>query len=144
LEADFVRLLSNDSRYKRFMCSVRELSPAKLKYLTEVDQLRHLAIGATTMLDGRERLIGVARCVADESGGSAEFAIAVSDDWQRSGLGGALMRALMGAARARGFTQIYGTVLANNLGMLRFMRRLGFDVHPEPGDYQLMHVARRL
>jgi len=144
LEADFVRLLSSESRYKRFMVGLRELPPAKLKYLTQVDQLHHLAIAGTTMQGDHETLVGVARCIADASGSAGEFAITVADDWQGTGLAGALMRALVQAARARGLTQLYGIVLASNRRMLHFMRQLGFDVLPEPGDAHVMRVMRRL
>ncbi len=52
LEADFVRHLSMDTRYQRFMLTLTELSPAKLHYLTDVDQDRHVALVAT-MVAGR-------------------------------------------------------------------------------------------
>ncbi len=79
LEADFVQHLSMDSRYKRFMVTVRELPESKLRYLTDVDQVHHVALAATVERDGREALVGVARYVVDASGTGCEFAIAVDD-----------------------------------------------------------------
>ncbi|MGZ5655823.1 MAG: N-acetyltransferase family protein [Caldimonas sp.] len=144
LEADFVRLLSSESRYKRFMASLSELPPAKLRYLTQIDQIHHLAIAGTTMQGGRETLVGVARCIADPGGSAAEFAVTVADDWQRTGLAGLLMRALIDAARAHGLTELYGIVLASNRQMLQFVRQLGFALAHEAGDAHLVRAVRRL
>ena len=63
IEQDFVRELSEESRYNRFMGQLRELAPRKLKYLTEIDYDQHMALIATVERDGREVEIGVARYV---------------------------------------------------------------------------------
>lgn len=144
LEADFVRHLSDDSRYKRFMGTVRELPGAKLRYLTDVDGVRHVALLATAQRDGREVQLGVARYVVDAAGTGCEFAIVVDDGWQRSGLAGVLMHALMDLARSRGLAVMEGSVLATNLRMLKFARQLGFEVQHDPDDAKTRRVVRQL
>jgi acetyltransferase len=148
LEAAFVRELSMASRYKRFMSSLRELSPAKLKYFTDVDQVHHIALAATAVggpAEGVDRpWVGIARCVTDPSGDACEFAVTVADDWQRSGLAGVLMRALMQAARVRGLKTMYGTVLASNRDMLGLARQLGFSVRREAEEPGVVRVQRAL
>ncbi|MEI2419383.1 hypothetical protein V6O07_03850, partial [Arthrospira platensis SPKY2] len=37
IEQDFVRGLSRETRFGRFMATINELSPQKLRYLTEID-----------------------------------------------------------------------------------------------------------
>jgi GNAT superfamily N-acetyltransferase/acyl carrier protein len=144
LEADFVRHLSSDTRYKRFMLTLRELSQAKLKYLTEVDQDRHVALVATADRDGQQALVGVARYIVDPAGTGCEFAIAIDDAWQGSGLAGILMHALMDVARARGLASMEGMVLATNTRMLKFTRQLGFSVQRDPEDRDAVRVVRSL
>jgi len=144
LEADFVQHLSMESRYKRFMVTVRELPESKLKYLTDVDQVRHVAFAATVERDGREALVGVARYVVDASGRGCEFAIAVDDAWQGTGLAGILMQALIDVARARGLATMEGSVLATNTRMLKFMPQLGFAVQHNPQDSGTVRVVRAL
>jgi acyl carrier protein len=144
MEADFVRHLSSDARYKRFMLTLRELSPAKLKYLTDVDQDHHVALVATVDRDGHELEVGVARYVVDPAGTSGEFAIAVDDAWQGSGLAGILMHALIDVARSRGLASMEGIVLRSNNRMLRFARQLGFQVRTDPEDPQTMRLVRAL
>ena len=144
MEADFVRHLSGETRYKRFMLTLRELSPEKLRYLTDVDQVRHVALVAT--IDGKagEIEIGVARYVVDPAGTGCEFAIAIDDAWQGSGVAGILMHALIGVARSRGLAAMEGFVLRTNTRMLRFARQLGFELRPDPDDRDTMRVARAL
>jgi len=144
LEKEFVAHLSSEARYKRFMVSLSELPASKLRYLTEVDQQRHVALVAQFERDGRPALAGAARYVLDPAGTSCEFAVAVGDAWQRTGLAGLLMQALIDLARARGIARMEGLVLATNTRMLKLARQLGFRVEHEPGDYSAVRVARAL
>jgi len=145
MEQDFVTHLSPDSRYKRFMSTFQELPPGKLKYLTEIDYDRHLALVAVIQRDGQELEIGVARYVADPSGnGCCEFAVAIDDAWQGSGVAGMLMLSLIDAAKARGLTSMEGFILAGNYKMLKFARQLGFALHRDVDDPGMVHAERSL
>ncbi len=144
MEADFVRHLSEDARYMRFMASMLELPEAKLKYLTEVDQVRHVALVATVEREGKTVEVGVARYIVDPKGTGCEFAIAIDDEWQGSGIAGVLMHALMGVARRRGLATMEGIVLASNVRMLRFTRQLGFRAERDPGDPGTLRVVMAL
>jgi GNAT superfamily N-acetyltransferase len=144
LEADFVRHLSVETRYKRFMTTLSELPPAKLRYFTDVDQVRHVALVATVERDGKEEIVGVVRYIVDAAGSSCEFAIAVADAWQGTGLAGILMQALIDVARARGVAKMEGVVLAANTRMLKFTRQLGFRQQRDPDDRDTVRVVRSL
>jgi acetyltransferase len=144
LEQAFVRRLSEDSRYYRFMSEVRELSPRKLKYFTEIDYDRHMAFVALVERDGVPLEIGVSRYAAGAAGDTCEFAVVVDDDWQRTGVAGLLMLSLMDAARERGFRTMEGFVLAANHKMLKFARQLGFTVHHVEGEGDTLRVVRAL
>jgi len=144
MEQDFVRHLSDESRYFRFMASLRELPSNKLKAFTEIDYDRHMAFVATVTREGREVEIGVARYVAGGNAGACEFAIAVDDAWQGSGVAGLLMISLEDAARSRGFDTMEGVVLASNYKMLKFARQLGFERHRVPGAVDTVSIALRL
>jgi acetyltransferase len=143
-EKEFVGRLSPDSRYERFMVTVNELPQSKLRYLTDVDQLRHVALAATTETGGREDFVGIARYIVDADGGGAEFAIAVADDWQGTGLAGVLMHALLRLARARGVRTMEAFVLATNARMLKFARQLGFAAERRADDRDTVRVLRAL
>jgi len=144
IEQEFVRNLSDESRYFRFSDAVRELSPRMLAHLTRVDYERHLALIAVTDQSGREIQLGVARYVADPDRKRCEFAIAVADEWQRKGLGSRLMEALIAAARAAGMREMYGEVLAGNPKMLEFATRLGFRARVDESDPRVVRVEKTL
>jgi len=105
-----------------------------LARFTQVDYDRELALIA---LDGRrrgEKIVAVARYVANPDAESAEFAVVVADALHRHGLGPAIMRLLIACARKRGFRRLVGTVLATNAPMLAMIGRLGFEARPDPND----------
>ena len=140
LEQDFVRNLSDESRYFRFSETVRELSPRMLSHFTRVDYDRHMALIAVSERDGHEIQIGVARYVAGGDRRRCEFAIVIADDWQRKGLGTRLMQALMAAARGAGIREMYGEVLASNRKMLELTAKLGFSARFDESDPRVMRV----
>ena len=144
LEQAFVRNLSDESRYYRFMDTVRELSPQMLSHFTRVDYDRHMALIAVADCDGRETEVGVARYFAGDDRRRCEFAIVVADGWQRKGLGTRLMQALMAAARDAGVVSMEGEVLASNHKMLQFTAGLGFKAHFNEQDPRVMRVVASL
>ena len=144
MEQDFVRHLSPDSRYKRFMSTMQELAPGKLKYLTQIDYLQHLALVAVVQHEGHDLEIGVARYIANPSGGDCEFAVAIDDAWQGSGVAGILMLTLIDAAKARGMASMEGFILASNDKMLKFARQLGFRLKRDADDPGMFHAERSL
>lgn len=145
MEQEFVRRMSEDSRYFRFMAHLHELPKRKRDNLVDIDYDRHMALVATVpQADGRDVEIGTAQYVADPGEQACEFAIAVADDWQGSGVAGVLMATLIEAAREAGLARMEGYVLASNRKMLKFARQLGFQVHRHLGDADTVHVVYEL
>ena len=144
IEQAFVRELSPESRFFRFMGEMRELSPELLRQLTTPDPVTEVALIVTTIADGRERELAVGRIAHNADGESCEFAIVVADAWQGKGIGKRLMQALTGAAAMRGLKRVEGYVLASNYHMLDFVRALGFSVHSSVTDPTVKLVSLKL
>ncbi|WP_369938477.1 GNAT family N-acetyltransferase [Plantactinospora sp. BB1] len=73
--------------------------------------------------DGRpERVVAMANLAAE--GMLAELALLVEDDWQRRGLGGALLRRLVGYGTRAGYAALLAHTSAENVPMLRLLDRL--------------------
>jgi len=134
MEQEFVRGLSEDSRYFRFMNTVRELSPAMLARFTQIDYDREMAFVAVRDEGGREVEIAVARYATNPDGQTCEFAIVVADSWQCKGLGRRMLELLIETARARGLKTMVGHVLAGNQAMLALCGKLGFRISDHPED----------
>ena len=144
IEDAFVRNLSPQSKYFRFMQALRELTPEMLVRLTQIDYDRELALIAVVPQGGRDIEIAVARYGMNPDGMSAEFAIVVADAWQGKGIGTRLLGMLMVAAKAKGLKSLEGEVLAENAPMLALVRRLGFTAHPVPEATSVYAVYREL
>ncbi|WP_319239590.1 GNAT family N-acetyltransferase [uncultured Propionivibrio sp.] len=144
IEQEFVRHLSDESKYYRFMDALRELTPATLVRFTQIDYAREMALLATITEGTAERVIGIARYVACADGETAEFALVVADAWQKRGVGRQLMRALIEEAREKGYRRMVGDVLAMNAKMLRLASALGFAIQPDPDDSTVQRISRAL
>jgi acetyltransferase len=141
----FVRALSDQSRYHRFLVGLRELPPRLLTRMTAVDQVNHVALLAEALVYGKPVQVGEARYVVDGAHAQvADFAIAVADDWQQAGIGSRLLRTLEVAARAGGLRLLVGDVLGSNARALEFMRERGFSIRTNREEPRLMRVEKAL
>ncbi|BAL24523.1 bifunctional acetate--CoA ligase family protein/GNAT family N-acetyltransferase [Azoarcus sp. KH32C] len=134
LEVEFVRKLSAETKYYRFMNTMRELPPAMVARLTQIDYDREMAFVATIDQEGKEVEVGVCRYAVNPDGESCEFAVVVADDWQHRGLARKLMGVLIETARNKGLLYINGIFLSNNERMLKFVQGLGFVLSNDPED----------
>lgn len=121
-----LKTLSPETAMRRFLTLKTSFSAAELRYLTEVDQVDHIALVAVDARFGGP--IGVARCVRVQPD-TAELAIVIGDPWQRMGLGRTLIGELAARASAHGITRLSGTMMATNRGAVQLMR--GFGTHVE-------------
>jgi acetyltransferase len=133
--------LSPDSIYLRWLAARTELPAAEAAHLAELDYVTRMAYVATTGQGEDEQVIGVARygLVRRDDPEEAEAAVVVQDDFQRRGLGWALLGRLMRYARAMGVRTLVAEISATNARMLRFLERGGLPVtrRLEGGAWQI-------
>ena len=120
-----VSRLSDETRYLRFATPKPHLTERELDFLLGVDHHSHEAILAIDPNTGRG--VAVVRYV-EVSGeqGVAEIAATVADDWQRRGLGRALLLKLLARAREEGYSTLRASVLATNQRSIAMLRHAGF------------------
>lgn len=143
-EQAFIRELSDEARYFRFISASPELSAEALWKFTNIDPDREAAFVALAPQGQSFKQIAVARFVIGPTRDRCEFAIVVADQWQGHGIGTKLMTMLFDAARARGVRLMEGFVLATNTKMLTLAQSLGFDSHPDPDDARMRLVRKPL
>ena len=122
-----VASMSERTVYFRFFSPLKRLPDALAHRLAVVDYNDRFAIVATTHRPGgKERIVGVARY--DRAAGSdvAETAVAVIDEFQRRGLGSALLAILGKVAREHGIKMFTLIVLPENQQMLGLLRKMGW------------------
>ncbi len=150
---EFVRQLSPESRYFRFVSSMQELPATLLSRFTLIDYDREMAliavsheshVGADGQVSNVPRMLGVSRYISNPDRTSCEFSLVVADDFKGRGLGSRLMLSIMEVARDKGLSQIEGLVLARNPTMLKLMHGLGFAIKPFAEDADFMLVTQTL
>ncbi|MBL8499073.1 MAG: GNAT family N-acetyltransferase, partial [Nitrosomonas sp.] len=144
IEQEFVRGLSAEAKYFRFMDTLQELSQSMLVRFTQIDYDREMALIAVLKQDDREKELGVCRYVASADGRSCEFALVVADEWQNKGIGNKLMNCLFDAARTKGIKVMEGEVLATNRSMLELVHRLGFEASVSQEDNAIRRIVKQL
>ena len=144
IEAKFVREMSEESKYFRFMSTLRELSQEMLVRFTQIDYHNEMDLIAVKSNGASEEQIGVARYVTNLDKTSCEFALAVSDKWQNKGIARKLMRNLLEVARDRDLEKMEGKVLSNNSKMLELMTSLNFQITNDPEDAAVKQVEVKL
>ncbi len=144
MEQAFVRGLSEQTKYFRFMQAIKELTPEMLVRFTQIDYDREMALIGVMKEGNAEIEVGVARYIGRPGGESCEFAIVVSDQHRNLGIGSRLMRSLMQNARSRGFRTMEGEVLAANTRMLALVKSLGFRIENDPQDPSIKRVIKIL
>jgi ribosomal protein S18 acetylase RimI-like enzyme len=131
----FVQSMSPATRRNRFHAGVADLPDPVLRYLTEVDHVDHLALVGEVEEATGARLVAEARWVRrEDEPDTADFAIAIADDCQHSGLGSALLDMLQRSAAARGIDRLCGHVLRNNLRMSGWLEARGWRMGHDPDD----------
>ena len=144
IEQEFIRGLSAESKYFRFMNSIHELSLEMLVRFTQIDYHNEMALVAINPDPKGEEEIGVARYMTNPDKKTCEFAIVVSDKWQGKGIARLLMQKLIDIARNRGLEIMEGQVLANNYRMLELMTSLNFQITNDLTDPGIKLVITRL
>ncbi len=138
------RLEPGDIRLRVFY-SRRTIEPSELARLVQIDYEREMAFVANASgPDGSEETLGVVRATSDPDNHEAEFGIIVRSDLKGTGLGGLLMRKLIGYQRGRGTRRLVATVLAENTRMLALAEHMGFVREPARDAEDTLAIALEL
>jgi GNAT superfamily N-acetyltransferase len=129
------RRLSAESRYRRFMAPIEELTADQLRFLTEIDYVDHFAWLALDLDAAGHPGVGVSRYVRiPEEPEVVEAAVTVVDDYQGRGVGTLLLEALGAVALENGITRFRGYALEDNRPILDVLEAMGATTaHDSPG-----------
>lgn len=136
----FLSTITYESRRFRFIAGLSSGLPNLDARLMPVDYHRCMAYVALAHEDGQLRQVGVSRYAGIPGSHSCECAVAVSEQWQRKGLGRLLLKHLIDAARRNGYHCMVSRDLANNYAMHRLTKALGFTSRYLGGDVsEILH-----
>jgi GNAT superfamily N-acetyltransferase len=119
---------SSQTRYRRFHGHVNVLPG---RYLTEALSGRpvHFALVAVVATDPRAepaggQVVALASCRRGAAG-AAEVGLLVEDAWQRLGIGGSLLREIVGYAHRNGIRQLTAQILGEQSWIVRLLSTYG-------------------
>lgn len=120
---------SKESIYSRFRYNFHFDSHEVATQFCYIDYARELAIVAEVEDEGRRKLIGVGRLIGDPDLETVEYAILITDAWQRKELGKILTEYCTEIARINNFKRVFAETTKDNKPMVSVFKKLGFDVH---------------
>ena len=124
---ELIKSLSAESVRFRFFEIFKEIPHETLTKYCNLDYDRQIAIVAE-LQNGSKQIIGAGRVIAEPDGKSGEFAVLVTDQWQRKGLGSMLMEYIINVAKNMRLARIFAHVLPNNIKMTKLCEKKGFKM----------------
>jgi acetyltransferase len=127
----FHQTLSEQSVFLRYFYPMKldqRVAHERLTRMCFIDYDREIALVAdhSDPVTGDHEIIAVGRLIKLHGSNAAEFALLISDHFQRCGLGSELLRRLLAAGREERIGRVVAEILPENTGMLHVCRRLGF------------------
>ena len=122
---EMMSTLSEDTLRVRFFV-VMEINHRMLMQFCNIDYDREIAIVAELKEGDKKRIIGGVRLIVEPDLKSGQFALLVSDEFQRQGLGEKFLDTIIGIAQEKGLREIYGIVLTENIKMIELTKKMGF------------------
>ncbi|MFH1234976.1 MAG: bifunctional acetate--CoA ligase family protein/GNAT family N-acetyltransferase [Candidatus Diapherotrites archaeon] len=111
---------------QRFFHMIRDWDHEALTRYCFNDYDREIAIVAERGKGDKRELLGVVRIMGDPGKDTSEFAIVVTDEWQKKGLGTIMLRYIMEIARKKGLSKIWGHVFVDNAELVSILRKENF------------------
>ncbi len=136
--ASFNRSISPYSIYLRYFHPVSPnqlVSHDQLAALCFIDYDRELSLVAELKDEkGHIEIVGMGQLTKLQGTNEGEFAILISDQYQRTGLGTELLARLLEIGRDEELTKVVAEILPENEGMRRVCTKLGFNLSKVPGS----------
>lgn len=136
---DFFYSLSDQSLYRRFISTRKDMPHERLQEMVVIDYTREMVILAVVEQNGKEVVVGVGQYGIQEYQHWAEVAFAVRDDYQYKGIGQVLLSYLTLIAKRNGLLGFTAEVLVENKPMLHLFEKMGFNIEKRSsaGVYEL-------
>src|SRR5262249_35607325 len=127
----FHETLSEQSVYLRYIQALKlstRVAHERLSRLCFIDYDREMSLVAERRDAAKKEpeIIAVGRLIKAHGANEAEFALLVSDSFQRCGLGTEVLRRLLDVGRDDRLARITADILPENRGMQRVCEKLGF------------------
>ncbi len=119
---------SKESIYSRFRYNFHFDSHDVATQFCYIDYSREIAIVAEIEEEGKRKLIGVGRLISDPDHETVEYAILITDAWQKKELGTILTKYCLDIAKQWNLKKIFAETTKDNQAMVSVFKKLKFDI----------------
>lgn len=126
---DLLASCSKETIYSRFRYFFQWASHEVAIRYCYIDYDREIAIVAEVQEEGKRKLIGVGRLIADPDHETVEYAILITDAWQKRELGRKLTEYCMQVAKKWELKRMVAQTTSDNRPMLAVFQKLGFKIN---------------
>jgi len=139
----FHETLSEESVYHRYFTQLKldqRIAHERLTRICFNDYDREIAL-VVERKDSKTKqreILGVGRLSKEHGRNEGEFALLVSDHWQKQGLGTELLKRLVQIGRDEKLTRLCAEIMADNHAMQQVSRKVGFKLTARPDDREYM------
>jgi acetyltransferase len=139
---DMFKSFSEETVRFRFFRIIKDTPHEVRTRYCNIDYDREIGIVAEVEKDGRKQILGVVRIIQDPAQqDEAEFAVVVTDEYQRLGLGSEFLDFIIEIAKDKNLSKINGVVLKDNFPMITLCREKGFRFSDgDPGEYKVEYI----
>jgi GNAT superfamily N-acetyltransferase len=139
----YIRGLSPQSRYNRFLGAASELPASELGRALAANGRDTLTLLLISTTEDHEAVVGEARVALSCADRAGEFSMSIADGWRRLGVGSALLEEIERKAAADGIEWLSADTLRTNEAMIALARGRGFRLGPGL-EARLVRIQKRL
>jgi acetyltransferase len=142
---DMFQTFSQETVRFRFFRIIKDTPHEMRTRYCNIDYDREIAIVAEIKEKDKRRFLGVTRIILKPgSTDEAEYALVVTDKWQRLGLGSEFIDYTIEIAKDKGLKTLYGVVLKDNIPMLTLCQEKKFKISEgDPGEYKVEYDLKK-
>ena len=142
LMVNFYQAPSEHSVYMRYFAPLKldvRIAHDRLSRICSIDYGRKmvLVVELSDPQTHKPEIIGIGALIKSHGTNEAEFALDVSDPWQKHGIGTHLLKLLVQIGHHEKVARITATILGVNHEMQRIASKVGFNLQPVEGDSEL-------
>lgn len=137
LWTDFVKSCSPRSLWMRFLSPFNPTPEAARRYCV-IDPDEEVAVVAETLDRDRRRLVAIARLIKCGPTDQAEYAVIVTDAWQKKTLGRLLLEVCLDLSRHLGIRVVNAEIVQENFPMHKVLNHCNFTLHAKERNMLLM------
>ncbi len=137
LWTDFVTSCSPRSLWMRFLSPFDPTPEAARRYCV-IDPEEEVAVVAETVEADHRKLVAIARLIKCGVTGQAEYAVIVTDSWQKKTLGRLLLEACLDLSKYLGIRVIHAEIVQENFPMNKVLNHCNFTMHAKERNMLLM------